>query len=94
MLGASGMYDQDILFTDFLVQGVEVGNAAGYFLLAMALMIAVAAPEVWATKIAAEEVDGCLIDDFEGPVCGPVKMLEDMVCVEQTRDGKPQWVCA
>merc|ERR1712129_442396 len=47
MLGSTGMFDQDVLFTDLLVQGYDAGNTAGYAVLALSLMIAIASPEAW-----------------------------------------------
>ena len=62
-----------VLFTDFLVQGFDAGNTAGYAVLALAVMIALASPDAWssAADLAAEEVEACLIDyESEGPICG------------------------
>lgn len=73
MTGRAGMFNQDVLFTDFLVQGVDAGNTAGYAVLALAVMIALASPDAWssAVDLAAEEVEACLIDyESEGPICG------------------------
>ena len=95
LLSSAGMFDQDVLFTDLLVRGVDAGNVAGYAVLALAVMILVANPDAWpvATHLAADEIDACLIDDFgEGHICGPSQMLEDMLCVADN-DGL-QWVCA
>ena len=59
MLGSTGMFDQDVLFTDLLVQGYDAGNTAGYAVLALSLMIAIASPEAWdsAAVLATEEID-------------------------------------
>ena len=73
LTGRAGMFNQDVLFTDFLVQGFDAGNTAGYAVLALAVMIALASPDAWssAADLAAEEVEACLIDyESEGPICG------------------------
>ena len=45
----AGMFDQDVLFTDLLVQGYDAGNTAGYAVVALSLMIALASPEAWSS---------------------------------------------
>lgn len=95
LLSGAGMFDQDVLFTDLLMKGVDAGNVAGYAVLALAVMMLAINPEAWqvSTQMAVDEIDACLIDDFgEGHICGPSQMLEDMLCVADS-DGL-QWVCA
>ena len=67
-----GMFDQDVLFTDLLVQGYDAGNTAGYAVLALAVMIALASPDVStsAAYLAVEEVEACLVEFDDEPVCG------------------------
>ena len=96
MLNSAGLFTEDVLFTDLLLQGIDAGNVAGYAVLMLAVTILLVKPDAWAyaTHLAAEEVEACLIDDSEGPICGPAQMLEDMVCVEQSNGGDLHWVCA
>ena len=88
MLGATGMFDQDVLFTDLLVQGYDAGNTAGYAVLALALMIALASPEAWnsAAVLATEEIDACLLDyEADGPICGKGANPPATACVRRAR---------
>ena len=94
------MFNQDVLFTDFLVQGFDAGNTAGYAVLALAVMIALASPDAWssAADLAAEEVEACLIDyESEGPICGKASFDSvegGLTCIESYKNGKLRWVCA
>ena len=97
MLGSTGMFDQDVLFTDLLVQGYDAGNTAGYAVLALSLMIAIASPEAWdsAAVLATEEIDACLLDyDSDGPICGKATFEDGLTCIEQYTNGQTRWVCA
>jgi len=97
MLGSTGMFDQDVLFTDLLVQGYDAGNTAGYAVLALSLMIALASPEAWdsAAVLATEEIDACLLDyDADGPICGKATFEDGLTCIEQYTNGQTRWVCA
>jgi len=100
MLQNSGMLDQDILWTDLMMQQVEYASTAGYVVLALALTNLVVNDEAWApVQPVLEQPDAedewCLTDDYQGAICGAAQVLEDgMVCVEHLSGGKPQWVCA
>jgi hypothetical protein len=96
-LGSTGLFDQDVLYTDLLVKGYDAGNTFGYAVLALALLIALAAPEAWesAATLAIEEVDACLIDyDEAGPICGKATYQDGLTCIEQIANGQTRWVCA
>merc|ERR1719345_522077 len=97
MLGSTGLFDQDVLFTDLLVQGYDAGNTAGYAVLALSLMIALASPEAWdsAAVLATEEIDACLLDyEADGPICGKASFEDGLTCIEQYTNGQTRWVCA
>ena len=84
----AGLFDQDVLFTDLLVQGYDAGNTAGYAVLALALMIALASPEAWnsAAVLATEEIDACLLDyEADGPICGKGANPPATACVRRAR---------
>jgi hypothetical protein len=100
MLQSAGMLDQDILWTDLLMDHMEYANLAGYVVLALSLTNLIVNDEAWApAQPVLEELDPenewCLTDDSQGQICGAAQVLEDgMVCVEHIIGGKPQWVCA
>ena len=100
MLQSAGMLDQNILWTDLLMDHMEYANLAGYVVLALSLTNLIVNDEAWApAQPVLEEPDPenewCLTDDYQGQICGAAQVLEDgMVCVEHIIGGKPQWVCA
>ena len=73
MLGSTGFYNQEVLFTDYLTQGVDAGNTIGAFVLVVAVFIMLMSPNALenAMDMAIEEVEACLVDYGDaGPICG------------------------
>jgi len=96
MLGRSGAFNDQVLFTDTLMRGLDAANMAGFAVLPLAalyLFQATPSAELYDIDAADEDTEACLVDV---PICGRASFdsTDDMVCVEHFSDGKYRWVCA
>merc|ERR1712083_1031449 len=99
MMGSTGLFNYDALFTDIVVEGVDVANAAGWALLPVSFFFfAVQTQEaLLADEQAEDEVGACLVDEVAGKhICGHASFdsADGMVCIEDYSNGKLRWVCA
>jgi hypothetical protein len=101
MLGAAGMYNEHVLFTDILMRWADSANQAGTAILPLAILYLMqAAPSAYLETAEADltdlEEEACLIA-FEEPVCGNLSFDsadDGFSCVEAYTNGKLRWVCA
>jgi len=90
MLGAADMYNENVLYTDLLVKGVDVANVAGLVVLPLAIAYLISLQRADLTE--AEEDWVCVISEFAEEICGRPSFdsTDQMTCVE-ANDGR--WVC-
>lgn len=98
-LEAAGMFDQDVLITDTLVNMVDSATQVGWILIPLTLLY-LARPTITAREAVDaldtvfDDVEACLV---ETQLCGPASFdsTEDgMVCVEDHSRGYLSWECA
>lgn len=97
VMASAGLFNYDVLFTDIVVNGVDVANTAGWALLPVALFLFVKQAE--GGLVVDEQTDdlACLVDDVAGEhICGHASFdsADGMVCIEAYSNGKLRWVCA
>merc|ERR1712083_302490 len=95
MLGAVDLYNENVLYTDLLVKGIDIANIAGLVVLplAIAYMISLQGRELTENE---EEDWVCVIGEIADEICGPMSFdsTDEMTCVEDFSAGKLRWVCS
>ena len=91
MAGAADLYNQDMLYTDLLVKGVDVANVAGLVVLPLAIAYMISLHSAGDLS-EAEEDWVCVISELAEEICGVPSFdsTDQMTCVE-ANDGR--WVC-
>jgi hypothetical protein len=100
MLGAAGLFNEHVLFTDILMRWADRANTAGNFVLPLAVLYLMQAkPSTYLATAEADlaeiEEEACLIA-MEEPVCGKESFDstdDGMICVEDYSRGSLRWVC-
>eukprot|EP00316_Scyphosphaera_apsteinii_P017741 CAMPEP_0119313304 /NCGR_PEP_ID=MMETSP1333-20130426/28651_1 /TAXON_ID=418940 /ORGANISM="Scyphosphaera apsteinii, Strain RCC1455" /LENGTH=193 /DNA_ID=CAMNT_0007318111 /DNA_START=32 /DNA_END=613 /DNA_ORIENTATION=- len=95
MLGAADLYNRNVLYTDLLVKGVDMANAAGLVVLPVAIAYAISRTSA-AADADAEEDWVCVLGEIADEICGPASFdsTDAMTCVEDYSTGKFRWVCS
>lgn len=96
MMGNAGLFNHDVLFTDLVMQGVDVANTytyGGWAVLSVALIMYLQAQGTLPAVDEPLEDLACLVEEH---ICGPASFDSgsDMVCIEDYSSGKLRWVCA
>ena len=90
--GAADLYNENVLYTDLLVKGVDVANVAGLVVLPAAILYMLSLQS--RSETTGDEEDWmCVIGELAEEICGPVSFdsTGEMTCVEDSKTGK--WVC-
>jgi len=98
MLVHTGLMNDQVLFTDTLMRGLDTANIVGLAALPLAAFyVFLVTPSDELSAIEADfDAEACLIADVEEPICGRASFdsTDDMMCVEHYVDGNFRWVCA
>jgi hypothetical protein len=109
LLGAAGIFNEHVLFTDLLMRWLDAANVAGCATLPLAVLYLMqASPDDFLAtanrdaKVMAEDAEACLVTwetvgEAVESVCGAVSFDstdDGMMCVEDYSTGSLKWVCA